>query len=123
MAGRKQGPGPTTTTMVKALLQTPKSQAELREATGLGTHAIQSALTRLLENGRIQRIGTHGSSRYLVSSIQPPAAAGGMSHGPAGVAAYVPPALPPAWPAPRMSAIPFGRPLLGSHQIMEALQC
>lgn len=127
MRAGRNGPHSTTTEWVKDLLVVPMTQRELREATGLGTHAIQSALTRLLENGRVQRIGPHGSSRYVASDRQPPRMPLGMVHGL--VTAYdepatdSAPALSPSWPAPRFPALPFGRPLVAATQIMEALQC
>lgn len=127
MSSGRNGSHSTTTEWVKDLLVVPMTQRELREATGLGTHAIQSALTRLLENGRVQRLGAHGSSRYVQSERQPPSVPLGPVPGlvtaydePAAAAA---PALSPNWPAPRFPALPFGRPLVAATQIMEALQC
>lgn len=50
----------------------PLTQQELRAATGRSTNQVQSALSQLLENDRIARVGRHGKSRYCLPHQVPP---------------------------------------------------
>lgn len=93
--------GATTGTLL-ALFATatqPLTQAEIRIATGLGPKQVQCALSRLLEDGRIDHTGPHGQRAYYLAPQQPPhggaiRAIRGMA---GGIAVH---ALAPDWPPP-----------------------
>lgn len=112
-----------TTRRVLALLEQPMTQAQLRAATGLSADSVQSALSRLIENGRVLRMGEHGSSHYVRAGRQPPSLAGGATLGPASDLSHYVPATAPTWPAPRTAASRFGCPLLAASHALEVSPC
>lgn len=96
--------GATTGRLLKmfAAATQPMTQGEIRAATGLGAKQVQCALSRLLEDGRIEGTGVHGSRGYYLAPTQPPHASGVVTGRllPGTFGGIVMHALAPDWPPP-----------------------